>query len=348
MRVLTNKFHTLCIILGSNCNFRCRYCMQHIGIKKPISNLNNFNRIKQFIIDIAPKKILLWGGEPLLYWEQFKEIVLFCRGVFSNIEITTITNGSLLTQDKVDFINEYSVNIGLSNDAFATVETRYIDILQQPDKFALFKQIKSKGINTVVSAKTQDLYKVWKYYDDLFGEFVNVNFDILKNFKNDIVLGNFNFNRFQETMNNLQQDYVLDILHENYQGRAFLFFSPLMRLANRQNNIHNNNQIAHLKCGTMNTVIVLDFNGNVYKCKNSDCIIGNISDLESAKKNLEKDISIPQWCKGCSYQNICDPTGCVVETEENKKDSCKINKIIYRAFYNALNTVMAISHHERK
>lgn len=77
-------------------------------------------------------------------------------------------------------------------------------------------------------------------------------------------------------------------------------------------------------------------------CKNSDKIIGNIDDIEKARKELSKEIKIPAWCKECPYLFICDPAGCVVEDETSKKDSCKINKMIYQTFFEALEEILSI------
>lgn len=334
------KFKTICIILGSNCNFNCRYCMQHTGIKSEIKNSDSFDAIKEFIKTQNPNKLLLWGGEPLLYWDKFIELVLFARSVSKDMQITTITNGSLLNKDKVDFINKYNIGIGLSNDAFATLDTRYNDVLKNQGIFDLYKSIKSKGINTVISAKTQDIYKVWEYYDKLFyPEFINVSFDVLKNFTQDKVLGSFDYDKFRETMNKIKDGFVRSVINEDYNSREFLFFLNYITLAK---NSDFKEGICHLKCGTMRSVIVIDFNGNIYKCKNSNDIIGHINNLEEARKNLNNLINIPAWCNDCKYKNICDTNGCVVETEDIKKENCEVNKIIYEAFYNGLDEILSI------
>lgn len=320
--------------------------MQHTGIKSPINSTDNFELIKDFIVRTKPKRLLLWGGEPLMYWEQFRELVMFVRSHFKDCEVNTITNGSLLTEEKVKFINEYNVGVGISNDGYATEKTRYVDVLKNPEIFRLYSEIESKGINTVLSAKTQDVYEVWEYYDKLFAPyFVNVNFDILKNFKNDEELGNFDFDKFQITLSKLKKDFIDDVLNERYEGRAFLFFKPLLNPANHQMvsaNSENIDVLYHLKCGTMTNVIVIDFHGNVYMCKNSDKIIGNIDNIENARKELYKEVKIPIWCKECPYLFICDPAGCVVENEDNKMESCKINKMIYGTFLEALKYILSI------
>lgn len=75
--------------------------MQHTGIKSPINSTDNFELIKDFIVRTKPKRLLLWGGEPLMYWEQFRELVMFVRSHFKDCEVNTITNGSLLTEEKI-------------------------------------------------------------------------------------------------------------------------------------------------------------------------------------------------------------------------------------------------------
>lgn len=57
-------FTTIYITLGSNCNFKCSYCMQRYGIQKEIFSNENFDKIKLFLEKTDVKKIMLWGGEP--------------------------------------------------------------------------------------------------------------------------------------------------------------------------------------------------------------------------------------------------------------------------------------------
>lgn len=332
------KISTVYLSLGGNCNFSCRYCMQHFGITKNIETNNDFSKIKQFLLETKPKKIVLWGGEPLLYWNKITNIVPFIREQLGrDVTINTITNGSLLTQDKVDFINEYNIGVGLSNDAFATKETRYTDVLQNEKIFNLYKQIKSKGINIVLSAKTQDLYKVWAYYDELFGEFVNVGYDVLKNFSNDHELGNFDYAEFQKTLDKMKDGFVKSVLEENFESREYLFFERYVTMLNfaLQNNTENK-----LKCGVFETALNVDFDGNLYLCKNSDSIVGNVNDVNKAKLDFEKYKNVPSFCSGCKYMNVCDTCLCVLENEELKRESCKVNKMIYHSFYNGLEELL--------
>lgn len=65
-------------------------------------------------------EIDFFGGEPLMNWEVVKALVAYGREVEKpagkNIRYTITTNGVLLDDEKIDFINEHMHNVVLSLD----------------------------------------------------------------------------------------------------------------------------------------------------------------------------------------------------------------------------------------
>lgn len=108
------------IFLGHKCNFKCSYCLQSfkdsdylhkddIDVPKLVSKLAD--KVKEQSIN----KIAYWGGEPLLYFKTIKEIhnEFLKLGIrFNNTRI--LTNGSLLTDEAVEFFNSIDCHIGVS------------------------------------------------------------------------------------------------------------------------------------------------------------------------------------------------------------------------------------------
>lgn len=197
----------------------------------------------------------------------------------------------------------------------------------------------------VLSAKTQDLYKIWEYYDGLFGEFVNVNYDVLKNFANDAELGNFDYEAFQLTLDRVREGFITSVLSENYTSREFLFFQRYIPMLN---SALSHNIDSKLKCGVFENALNIDFKGNLYLCKNSDSVLGHITDIVSAKREFEKYKKVPTFCKGCKFMNICDTCLCVLEDEDLKRKSCRINKMIYQSFYDGLDALLLLLNQEKR
>ena len=327
-------FTTIYITLGSNCNFKCSYCMQRYGIQKEIFSNENFDKIKLFLEKTDVKKIMLWGGEPLMYWEKILKLVPYLHDIKPDFRINMITNGSLLTEDKVAFINKYDIGVGLSHDGENTVLTRGKDVLKNPSTMFFFKQIKNKGICCVISAVTQDIYEVWRYYDKLFPEGIAVNFDMLKDFLDIKFLNSFDYEKFGRTMKKIAVRFADAAYREDFAAREYHFFYNHVGILN--NVLKNDRKTFHLKCGVMSNAINIDFDGNILLCKNSDIVIGSLSDLSAAKKRFETYVKVPEGCNKCQYYTICDPAGCVIENEKMKMKSCKLNAIVYDAFFEGI------------
>lgn len=47
-------------------------------------------------------------------------------------------------------------------------------------------------------------------------------------------------------------------------------------------------------------------------------------------------MKVPEGCNKCQYYTICDPAGCVIENEKMKMKSCKLNAIVYDAFFEGI------------
>lgn len=120
------------LMLGPACNFRCRHCLQmpdkDVGASCSVVLADKvWGLLVRFIRCALGNKgmkrsVLLWGGEPLMYWDTVKEIIertdRECHWNGSPFFMfTVITNGSLLTEEKVEFFNRYNVHVPFSYDA---------------------------------------------------------------------------------------------------------------------------------------------------------------------------------------------------------------------------------------
>ena len=77
--------------------------------------------VDKFIEELEKNKekdgqIIIYGGEPLTNWDLLCKIVKYIRNKDINIKLTTITNGTLLTREKILFLKENKVGLGVSLD----------------------------------------------------------------------------------------------------------------------------------------------------------------------------------------------------------------------------------------
>ena len=68
------------INLGEQCNFSCKYCLQKPSMSGAIgAGQVNYKKLLPFLganVTTGHDAVMLWGGEPLVYWETLKEVVL--------------------------------------------------------------------------------------------------------------------------------------------------------------------------------------------------------------------------------------------------------------------------------
>lgn len=123
----------LTVLPNSVCNFSCTYCYSakgrngsHLDIEKLCAAIN-------FFIDSKPadfKKVLtisfMGGGEPLLSWECVKQGIEYAyskaaeKGV--RLKFKIITNGSVLTEDMIDFVKKYNVEFSVSFEIIPEIQ----------------------------------------------------------------------------------------------------------------------------------------------------------------------------------------------------------------------------------
>jgi len=109
----TQKVKKLKIQLGLGCNFSCSYCLQGTEIAKASATSTNdanifLKKIDSWLDPEQLEKIEFWGGEPLLYWKKLEILVPALREKFPNLKFSTISNGSLLTKEIIDQLNEWN------------------------------------------------------------------------------------------------------------------------------------------------------------------------------------------------------------------------------------------------
>jgi uncharacterized protein len=118
----------MCLLIAEDCNLRCKYCFASGGdYGKGVRTKMDLKTAKaaiDFLIKKSADRVNLevdfFGGEPLLNWEAVTETVKYGRSLEKqhgkNIRFTITTNGLLLDDEKIDFINKEMSNVVLSLD----------------------------------------------------------------------------------------------------------------------------------------------------------------------------------------------------------------------------------------
>ncbi|KAB3537274.1 thioether cross-link-forming SCIFF peptide maturase [Alkaliphilus pronyensis] len=117
----------LCLHVSHDCNIRCRYCFASQGDFKGnrlLMDIDVGRRSIDFLLNNSGNRrnleVDFFGGEPLMNFEVVKAIVEYGREkekeYGKNIRFTTTTNGVLLNDENMDFINKNMDNVVLSID----------------------------------------------------------------------------------------------------------------------------------------------------------------------------------------------------------------------------------------
>ena len=106
----------MCLHVAHDCNLKCKYCFAAQGDFGGTKELMSFEVGKKAIDYL----IAFFGGEPLMNFDVVKQLVEYGRSVEEehgkNIRFTITTNGILLDDEKIKYINENMHNAVLSLD----------------------------------------------------------------------------------------------------------------------------------------------------------------------------------------------------------------------------------------
>ena len=117
----------LCLHVAHTCNLNCSYCFASQGKYHGDRALMSFEVGKQafdyLIANSGTRRNLevdFFGGEPMLNFDVVKQLVAYARSVEKehnkNFRFTFTTNGMLLDEDVMDFLNAEMSNVVLSLD----------------------------------------------------------------------------------------------------------------------------------------------------------------------------------------------------------------------------------------
>lgn len=117
----------LCLHVAHDCNLKCKYCFAAQGDFGGAKEMMSFEvgkaAIDYLIANSGTRRNLeidFFGGEPLMNFDVVKQLVEYGRSIEKEnnkiIRFTLTTNGILLDDETIDYINENMHNIVLSLD----------------------------------------------------------------------------------------------------------------------------------------------------------------------------------------------------------------------------------------
>ena len=134
-RMVASPIKAMCLHAAHDCNLRCKYCFASTGDFGEGRRLLDFETGKKAIDFLIEKskgrhnlELDFFGGEPLMNFEVVKQIVEYARSLEKEhdklFRFTITTNGMLLDDAKIDYINREMSNVVLSIDGRREVNDR--------------------------------------------------------------------------------------------------------------------------------------------------------------------------------------------------------------------------------
>lgn len=333
------------IQVGLNCNFNCSYCSQAKSRNKVIpikpSEVSIVEILKAQNIKVKKDgSIGIWGGEPLVYWKKLLKLIPELRAEYPETEIYLITNGSLLTKEKVDFLYKYKVKLTVSHDAqgfnlrdkddplknpIAKEAMLYADSLPRVGGFKF-------GFNVVVSKANLNVYEIGRWFDDNFKKNTSFSFEgsVVPNNEDDLL----DYSKFDEFTESMVKACCMTS-DEEFGGVKTMIVDFVKALA-----LKKDLGTLGYRCDIPREYsLVVDLNGNVLDCHNfsiEDHKCGSLEDFDNIKTHKMIHFSERPNCKDCLTVHLCKGECPLINDEKLHELACH-NKYFYTKaiFYTA-------------
>ena len=302
----------LLIKLGNSCNLSCPHCHR--------SNCEfAYNpEIIDFIKGFHPDEIVFSGGEPLLYIDFIMVIVSALDDL--NISYRLVTNGTLLSEDSIEFFKSYDFFISMSYDG----ERGFHE--GSPD-YGLLRNFKKNGLAVTVYKQNLDfnlLDSDVNNLHDLFGtrDFYFPNF----------VHQTLNAPNFDMVDSDSVKKYVLGVakkLELNLISfKAGVPIKQLPVLYVLSSDWFTEKTFRGVRCCS-EFILNLTLSGDFLLCPYGSTVVGNIQDginwdyVESFK---------PERCNDCLLWGVCK-NKCIANITDNE---CKIFRVLHNHYLKLL------------
>lgn len=316
--------------ISTFCNLACKYCfIENNPISKNKCQKMTFETAKiavdKFIkeikkMDSKDTQIIIYGGEPLTNYDVFEKIVEYIRKKDANLPITTITNGTLLTDEHIKILKKNKVGLGISLDGpkFINDKNRVYRNENKSvydDAIKSIKKLNDNDCNYCVSATvTKDVVdnydEIYKWIKD--SKIRNVFWNLYHYSSKTNEWEKFYPNMSEFILNMYNDLDKINVGEERVKEQLKLFLEQRFKF-------HN--------CGAVGlNQITVQPNGDVCICqgdsKSSNTIVGNIvkdelSDMLGNPKNkewLEMYTIDKEECRYCEAVAVCGG-GCPLQAE---------------------------------
>ena len=322
----------LCLHIAHDCNLKCQYCFAGEGEyhgRRALMSFEVGKKALDFLVANSGNRVNLevdfFGGEPLMNWQVVKDLVAYGRSLEKThnkkFRFTLTTNGVLLNDEILEFVNREMANLVLSIDGRKEVHDRMRPMAGGQGSYDL---ILPKLIKAAESRKQTNYY--------VRGTFTRYN----KDFAADILhLADLGFKQIsvepvvapkdepyalrEEDIPELLEEYdklAAEIIKRHKEGRDFNFFHFMIDL--------EGGPCVYKRlsgCGSGTEYLAVTPWGDFYPCHqfvgNEDFLMGNVDDgivrTDIRDEFKECNVYSKEKCRNCFAKFYCSG-GCAANS----------------------------------
>lgn len=236
----------LCLHIAHDCNLACKYCFAEEGEyhgRRALMSFEVGKKALDFLIENSGNRrnleVDFFGGEPLMNWEVVKQLVEYGRSkekeYNKNFRFTLTTNGVLLNDEIMEFLNQEMSNVVLSLDGrkevndmmrpFRNGKGSYDLIVPKFQKFAQKRGQKDYYIRGTFTRNNLDFSKDVMEFADLGFKRMSIE-PVVASEEESYAIQKEDIPKICEEYDKLAKEYI----KRRKEGRGFEFFHFMIDL----------------------------------------------------------------------------------------------------------------------
>jgi len=301
------------LYLTEACNLRCRYCFLKKQPRRLPVDLGR--QVVDFMLAGPPKvkqvSVYFFGGEPLIEFETIKELTLYGRSQAAQkgkkLRLGVTTNGTLMTDEILDFLFGHKISINLSLDGRPETQNMNRQTATGHGSFPLIDGVidsllaRNPNQGARMTYDTKSVHTLYEDHEYLWS----------RGFKNTSPIAAFEDNWTEETLATAEEQYrliaqaVLERMRAGDLRRVTFLTKYIGRIATLKRRIR-------IPCGVCAAYIGISVDGVIYPCQrfaaDEACAFGTlheVTDPEMRRKFLSFDPRHLEGCDECPARMYC-------------------------------------------
>lgn len=334
----SQSIKAMCLHVATTCNLNCSYCFakasEYHG-RECIMSLSTAKRSIDFLIENSKGRhnleVDFFGGEPLLNWDVCKGTIEYARKIEKdankNFRFTLTTNGMLINDEIIDYLNKECHNVVLSLDGRKYIHDHfrksvsgsgsYDKVVKNFKRLADKREHKGYYIRGTYTANNLDFFEDIKHMLDLGFKELSLE-PVVTDDKSEYAIKEKDFDVIAEQYDKLANE----IIKAKKENREFTFYHYILDLQHGPC-IYKRT----IGCGAGFEYVAVTPQGDLYPCHqfldDKDYLLGNIYDGIKRKDICDRfkntTLYSKQECKECWARMFC-AGGCMANAYHKSGD----------------------------